>query len=537
MRSKLSVALVAMGLAACSRGAWSTPLPPATVMAHPVVLDETGRILPWPRQAPYAHVSSLAWDFLKRVPAQPNGLPTYYAHSRFEPDSETFEGFSWPHNPAGLYSMLIDSASLWHAFSGDREVVDLVAKLADYQLEHGTTPADAEWAKVPFASAAPYATEYGGADDAWCDYCGRGDGIGVIEPDKVGELGLGYLRLWMITGDAKYKDAALDCAAALVKHVRPGDELHSPWPFRVVAANGIVRDEYGANVLGPIMLFDELLRLKLGDAAGNARARDLAWTWMMTYPMKNDAWSGYFEDIAIMDLPEDNPNQYTPMQLAKYLMEHPERDPEWREHVEHLLDFVIDTFAGDANNERGIQFGAEVISEQHADMAKMASHTARYAAVSAMLWERGGDARLREKAFRSLNWATYACDDRGVVVVGEDKVEGWWFSDGYGDYIRHFLVAMAAVPEWAPSRENHLLRSTSIVTSASYGDAVEYATFDAATDVLRLRARPAKIDVGGVALALREDLAADGFTIAPIGSGDFVVRVRHASGTVRIAFE
>jgi hypothetical protein len=359
----------------------------------------------------------------------------------------------------------------------------------------------------------------------------------VIEPDKVGELGLGYLRLWMLTGNERFKDAALDCAAALVKHVRPGDELHSPWPFRVVATNGLVRDEYSANVLGAVMLFDELLRLKLGDAEAIARARDLAWSWMMTYPMSNDAWSGYFEDIAIMDLPDDNPNQYTPMQLAKYLMEHPEKDADWRAHTEHLLSFVVDTFAGDANNERGTQFGAEVISEQHADMAKMASHTARYAAVSALLWERGGEAALKEKAFRSLNWATYACDERGVVAVGEDKVEGWWFSDGYGDYIRHFLVAMAAVPEWAPARENHLLRSTSIVTSATYGDEIEYATFDAATDVLRLRARPKTVEVGGAALMERTDLDADGFTVAPIGSGDFVLRVRHASGAVRITFD
>jgi hypothetical protein len=471
---------------------------------------------------------------MKRVPVQPNGLPTFYAHSRFDPD--TFEGISWPHNPAGLNAMLIDSASLWHAFSGDREVIVLAQRAADYQLEHGTTPSDAEWARVPFASAAPGATEYGGADDAWCDYCGRGDGLGVIEPDKVGELGLGYLRLWMLVGDAKYKSAALDCANALAKHVREGDASRSPWPFRVNAANGVARDEYGANALGPVMLLDELSRLGIADEA-TRRARDLGWSWLMTFPMNNDAWSGYFEDIAIQDAPGDNPNQYTPLQLAKYLMEHPERDPEWEAHVRKLIRFVIDTFGNDANNERGTQFGAEVLSEQQADMAKMASHTARYAAMNAMLFERTHDATLKSKAFRSLNWATYACDDRGVVAVGEDKVEGWWFSDGYGDYIRHFLVAMAAIPEWAPARENHLLRASSIVTRATYApDRIAYATFDASTDVLRVRARPSRIEVGGAALAERSELDADGFTITPLGA-DFVVRVRHAAGEVTVTLE
>jgi hypothetical protein len=531
LSARCALALVALA-PACSRSL-TTPSPEPTIVAHPVVLDASGELLAWPRaSSPYAHVAGLAWGFMKRVPVQPNGLPTFYAHSRFDPD--TYEGISWPHNPAGLAAMLVDSASLWHAFSGDREVVDLVARLADYQLAHGTTPDDGEWPRVPYASAAPGATEYGGADDAWCDHCGRGDGLGVIEPDKVGELGLGYLRLWMLTGDARYRDAALACADALVKHVRAGDDTHSPWPFRVVAATGFVRDDYCANVLGSIMLMDELLRLELGDADALRRARDLAWSWMMEHPMNDDAWSGYFEDITIQDAPGDNPNQYTPMQIAKYLMEHPERDPEWPAHVRHILSFVEKTFGGNENNERGTQFGAMVVSEQRADMAKMASHTARYAAVSAMLFERTGDDALRERAFRSLNWATYACDDRGVVAVGPDKVEGWWFSDGYGDYIRHFLVAMAAVPEWAPAREDHVLRSSSIVTRVAYGDVIAYSTFDAATDVLRVRARPARIEAGGAVLEERADLGdRDGYTIAPLGA-DWVVRVRHAAHDVRV---
>ena len=38
-----------------------------------------------------------------------------------------------------------------------------------------------------------------------------------------------------------------------------------------------------------------------------------------------------------------------------------------------------------------------------------------------------------------------------------------WLTDGYGDYIRHFLGAMAAVPELAPSDEGHILCSTSVI--------------------------------------------------------------------------
>ena len=49
-----------------------------------------------------------------------------------------------------------------------------------------------------------------------------------------------------------------------------------------------------------------------------------------------------------------------------------------------------------------------------------------------------------------------------MVRVGPVE-ESLWFSDGYGDYLRHFMVGMGSVPEWAPPREDHLLRSTSIV--------------------------------------------------------------------------
>ena len=126
--------------------------------------------------------------------------------------------------------------------------------------------------------------------------------------------------------------------------------------------------------------------------------------------------------------------------------------------------------------EKGLQWGAEVLSEQINDMDKMSSHTARYASVMALWYERTGDAEAKEKAFRSFNWATYSCRDDGLVKTSLDEGTGYWFSDGYGDYMRHFLRGMASVPEWAPARENHLLRSSSVVRSIKYEkQKIEYA--------------------------------------------------------------
>ena len=217
------------------------------------------------------------------------------------------------------------------------------------------------------------------------------------------------------------------------------------------------------------------------------------------------------------------------MATARWLMRHPEADPSWRDDVAHLLAWVVQTFGGDTANERGTQWGATVLSEQSVDMAKMGSHTARFGATTALWAELTGDATERDRAARSLAWATYACDEDGIVSVGEDRNEGWWFSDGYGDYIRQFLVAMGAEPEWAPSTEGHVLRSSSIVTRVDYTPGrIAWSTFDPdATETLRLPARPDAVTVGDDRLVERVDLDDEGWTAHPLSTGGFVVLVRH----------
>ena len=515
----------------CTHGPASSVSPPV-IVGHPIRVDASRKLLAWtPGDSPYARVARLAWTALEtKFPVQDNGVPTWLAWSRFDPDN--LGGINWPHNPASLYAMLTDGALLWYEFSGDQAAVDLARRGLDWSLDHGTTPADWDWARVPYASANAGDVDYRGADDEWCDFCGRGDGVGVIEPDKVGELGFAYLQMHEASGDARYRDAAIACADALAAHVRDGDDRHSPWPFRVYAQTNVVREEYSSNVVGAVTLFDELGRLGIGDVDAYARARAAAVEWMMRVPLKNDAWSGYFEDIDIQSDPAANPNQYSALRTARWLLAHRDADPAWRDHAAHLLAWAAQTFGGDTATERGTQWGATVMSEQGADMAKMGSHTARFGATLALWSEATADADARERAFRSLNWATYVCREDGIVKVGEDSNEGWWFSDGYGDYVRHFLAAMGAVPQWAPARENHLLRSTSIVNHVEYGPGaaarVAWTTFDVdSTETLRLVAWPASVTVGGTALAERDDLDDEGFVAEPLVVGGIVLRVRH----------
>jgi hypothetical protein len=491
---------------------------PQTLNGHPVRLDEQNRILSWvePQSQAYDRVIRLAWRFLLNdVPIQGNGLTAYYTYCCL--DSDTLKVRSWPHNPAGLTAMLIDSAIAYYAYSGKRGPLDLAKSLADYQIAHGTTRAGWRWARVPYASSNAGATDYRGADGfLYSEKPNVGDGYGYLEPDKVGELGFGYLRLYEVTGNEAYRQAGLDCADALAKNVREGDAGHSPWPFRVNAETGVVREEYSANVIGPIKLFSELIRLNVIGVPAYQRARALAWNWMMKYPIQNDAWSGYFEDVYQFDRPV-NFNQYSAMETARYLMQHPEEDPRWREHVEHLIRWVEKTFIFVAvKNEPGIQWGANVVSEQVADMNKMGSHTARYAAINALWYELTGDLQARQNAFYSFNWASYMCRENGLVNVGPVD-QSLWFSDGYGDYIRHFLSGMGSVPEWAPSAESHLLKSTSVIGRIEYGNkTIQYwAADDDGAELLKLNFVPKTVTKGNQQLQPSQAKNGQGWTFDP----------------------
>ncbi len=517
MKNRKRIALLLTIAAALSMGASTCQDKPPlgdTLVFHKVVLDESGKLLPW---TSYGRVVDLAWNAFKNVKVLGStGLPTYYTHSMFDGGTDSlWNPGGWAHNPAGLAAMLADSAVQHYGYSGDAEAVAKVRAYVDYFLENGLTPLDWEWSGVPFTASHPGDKQYRGGDDrVFCwegKPCGRGDGIGFLETDKTGELGWALVRLHEQSGERKYLEHAIRFADNLVKHYRTGNELKSPWPFRVDGKTGkIIREEYTANVIFAIMLFEELARLGEGQTAEYTRVRNLTWNWMMKYPVKNMYWQGYFEDIPIFEKPWQNPNQYSAIETARYLLQNAHKNPEYRRHAKRIIDWTKKTFAGDVDSgqwgfEPGIQWGAEAISEQGDDMAKMGSHTARFASVLAMYSVQTGDASAKERAFRSFNWATYPCDHRGIVKVGPNDREGFWFSDGYGDYMRHYLHGFAAMPEWAPQGENHLLSTTSVIRNVEYKDeAITYQAFDGnGVETFRLKARPVAVSSGSVQSANR----------------------------------
>jgi hypothetical protein len=426
----------------------------------------------------------------------------------------------WANSTAYLRAMLQGFIERLYPYTGDPRTLTFLEDFVDYELENGLTPENYAWSQVPYASANPGAKRYSGWSMHGEDY---------VEPPIVGADGYAYLRLYEMTGNTKYLRAAIRCANALAKNYKLGDEKNSPWPVRCYARDGKIKDvtmgPYSANVIEPIMLFDELIRLGQGDVAGYARVRSGAWDWFLKYPLTNNVWVGYFEDVPPT---MENMNQVIPLEFARYVLLHPEKDPQWREHARRLIEWVKTT----PKWPKYIVHGATVTTEQGNGVDFCCnepnqccdSHTSRLAAAEALYYAKTGDESYREAAFRSYNWVTYF---QGLPAGAHAPFGSqWWFTDEFADGPRRLMDAFWAVPEWAPSDESHLLGSSSVVTRIRYGrGSVTYSTFDPESmDVLRLDFVPQTVLADAKPLSRRKDLDAPGFVY---DESTHVLRIRH----------
>jgi hypothetical protein len=528
-------------------------LPIDSICSHKVSYDNDGKILSWYKPdipgAGYAHVMKLASEFLKNCPVEPaTNLKLYMVHADFDGPNQNQDfykgtsGTEWMPNPACVFAGFVESFAVdYRLFSGDDSYIAVARECLDQMLVNGTTPSDWSWSNCPYASADPKSSTYSGATK-WEDE-GRGDGLHCVEPDKIGEMGIAYLKFFEMTGEEKYLNAAIYCADALAKHVRnvsaPDTKfatdfsISSPWAFRVNAQTGKVIDDYCSNIVGTVQLFDELIRiwesgqngihLKKEKIDAYQNASKTAWDWLFAKngPMKTFIWNGYFEDVP-SDKNRINRVQITPLETARYILKHPEKDPDWKVNVPALLHWAASVFAVKE---------MDAIREQTWCFEPMGSHTARYASICALWYEKTGDEYYKEEAYRFFNFATYMCEDNGYVWTGP----GWstsWFTDGYGDYIQHFMEGMAAVPEWAPVNENHLLSSTSIIKKIFYSDSkIKFTTYDnSSTEVFRLTLKPEVVKVNDVKIMEHKNLTQDSWTWEGLDKGG-ILRIKHTNGS------
>jgi hypothetical protein len=483
-----------------------------TLIFHEIVTDQNGHILPWYSSnlgESYDHIINLVWNYWISMPNESNGIPRYLQHRIIEQHVEI---------GGDQLAMALSSWHLLYQYSGDQAVLDNMKYIANFYLDYGLSSAASLWPNIPFPANEtgdnPVRTGFFNGDMI--------EGVGVTQPDKAGSFGAELVTLYKMTNAQRYLSSAIKIANTLAGKVIPGDNDHSPLPFKVNVNTGQIIGAYTTNWTGTLQLFDGLIALNQGNVASYTSARDAISAWLKTYPITTHKWGPFFEDISVWSDTEINADT-----LAWYVLEHPQWDANWQSIARDILNNTESTFGNATwNGINWTQYGVLPIGEQSVYMVPGNSHTSRHGSVELIYAAKTGDTTRKAGAIRELNWATYMVDFDGANRYPQNAV---WLTDGYGDYVRHYLRAMAAAPELAPDGENHLLQSSSVVKSIAYQtNQVSFTTFDTrSTELLKLAFIPNRVTVDGILLTKRTNLNAEGW-VFDVASG--VLRIRHDAG-------
>jgi hypothetical protein len=515
---------------------------------HKIISDpKDGSILPWYSPDPgksYDFVVNAVWNFWFTMRSDKNGLPYYMNHQVWRGDFNDNRGVG-----GDQFAMALSSWNLYYAYSGNGAVKEEMKFIADYYITHSLSPKDARWPNIPY----PYNTLI---------YSGIYDGDMVIgkdytQPDKAGSFGLELINLFKIIGTAGhgqtptgiYLETAVNIANTLAKHTVVGDESISPLPFKVNAITGepgsllsnsgdgsnATQSIYTSNWSGTLELFLELIKMNKGDVNLYQQAFDKILSWMKKYPLKNNKWGPFFEDI-----PGWSDTQINAITFAQFMMNHQEYFPEWKNEVKGIFSWVYEKLG----NKQWEKFGVIAVNEQTAYRIPGNSHSSRQASAELQYAALTGDHTFIKSAVRLLNWATYMVNNDGTNCYPFNEI---WMTDGYGDYIRHYLRAMAFCNELAPDDQNHLLSSTSIVQLIEYRwdinklsvpevpsntakiAIVNYRTFDKKSiETLRMSAKPSGVRLNRKDLPESDDSQTEGWSWKPLLTGG-ILTIRHTT--------
>jgi hypothetical protein len=513
--------------------------PTEMLIYHAIQTDPSGRIVPWYNPSPgksYSHVINQVWNFWDTMRRDMNGLPYYMNHQVWNAEFDDPRGIG-----GDQFAMALSSWRLYYAYTGNERVKTNMYFIADYYLTHGLTPAHCLWPDIPFPyNCFIYSGIYDGDMKAGKD---------IAQPDKAGSFGLELVHLYKMGENTLYLNAAVRIANTLAAHIRTGNLNYSPLPFKVNVISGetgklgykprtgtwIDTAGYTSNWAPTLQLFLDLIALKTKDSSAYRKSFETLLSWMKTYPMKENKWGPFFEDVD-----EWSETQINAMTFARFIMEHPEYFPDWKQDVQKIIAWVHTRFS----NTQWKSYGVVVTNEQSVYQTPGNSHSARQAADELLYVDLTGDSSLYENAVRELSWATYMVDFDGKNRFPQDEP---WLTDGYGDYIRHFLRAMDAIPALAPVDEDHILSSSSVIQQTDYRGAAKkyiYLNFDSGylnklkifyrcfdisgTERIKLTSKPSSVWLDEK--AMKESKSAEGYQWFPLPSGGGLLIVRRQNG-------
>jgi hypothetical protein len=525
-----------------------TPAPAATNLpayyAHPAVLDPNGVIAPWYQglNGQLDERLNIAVNVYKRYPwvdkpkavmAAPDFI--YNSHWNIKPDGTITipPTTDWMCGDlcARAWS-IVKGLTAYYQYSGDPIAFIYIPRVVDYILDYGLTDPRADWPSFPIS------TPTRGKAYGKCDPRGRS------QLDLCAITGVEVLRAYKLTGNPRYRRMAEhwgDVFAAKCQFANP--DL-SPWN-RYVDPSVVGWSDVLTGTTSLIVDFlDDLIRLGYtGKQGALVKARDAGRRFlnekMLPAWWVNDVWARTYWDW-------DNPMMCGMVSMcADHFMKYPQAYPNWRNDLRNMLSLLWNRNGADPASRGDVYSGAWAFPESSVCCGTSLSYNQytagptliRYGVLAHSEW-------AREIGRRMMLMATYDSLPDGVVkdgLLGDQVATGEWSNLAHPWPLCQVLEAIAWMPrEFAPNRENHIVRSTSVVREVLYEKGrISYTTFDAPVgvrEVLRLAFRPTSVRADGGRLKLRRSLDANGYALEPLGNGDFIVTLRH-DGKPRVVVE
>lgn len=524
--------------------------PPIHYYAHDAVLDKNGVIAPWyhGQEGQLPCRIRIAAETLKRYPWSGRDkaamqVPEYLWSSfwSISPQGDITPGklTDWMNGDRGQLAMYVLTIMPdYYRYSGDPAALAHALMEADIVLNYGLTPSDHAWPSFPVSvpvKGKPY---------------GQVDPKGMIQLDISAMVGYGMLRTYQLTGEKKLLEAANHWADVFASKCnrKPGEQ---PWgryanPETYPSKADLKEiNKLTGGVVWILDFLDEAIRLgHRGEHDDIVSARDAAREYFKNTLLPlwavNDTWGRHYWDW-INNVQVPNITGYA----VKYMLDHKELFPNWRTDCRNMLALCLNRVAVSPLSNGDVFSGAWAGPESCGCCGRalgalpglISDAWARYGVEADSEW-------AREIARRMMILFTY---DFHLNGVAEDNIDGGiitngeWFEAAQMAPMRLAMRTLAWMPEtFGAARENHIVRSSSVVNSVTYRKGrINYATFDAPAntlDVLRLSFRPRMILAEGKPLEQRSDLSSNGYTLRELSMGDCIITIRHDAAT-QIAIE
>jgi hypothetical protein len=507
--------------------------------AHATVQDSNGVIAPWHPglNGQLDERVNIAVNVYKRYPwvdrpkavmAAPDFI--YNSHWSIKPDGTIVipPTTDWMCGDlcARAWS-IIKGLTAYYQYSGDPIAFIYIPLVVDYILDYGLTDETAAWPSFPIS------TPTRGKAYGKCNPAGRN------QLDLCAITGIEVLRAHKLTGNARYLKMAEhwgDVFAAKCQFANP--EL-APWNRYADPSVAGWSDVLTGTTSIIVDFLDDLIQLGYtGKEDRIVKARDAGRRFlneqMLPAWYANDTWGRTYWDW-------DNPMMCGMVSMcADHLMKHPKAYPNWRTDLRNMLSLLWNRNGADPASRGDVYSGAWAFPESSVCCGTSLSYNQytagptliRYGVLANSDW-------ALEIGRRMMLMATYDSLANGVVkdgLLGDQVATSEWSNLAHPWPLCQALEALAWLPEvFGPNRENHIVRSTSVVSDVLYEPGrISYTTHDAPSgvqEVFRLAFRPTSIRADGRRLRERPALNANGYSIVPLPNGDCIVTIRHDGRT------